>query len=1788
MRLKGMSFGLAATTAGIALGALAVAAVLMPSPRAPYVAVTAGHSYAIPVSQGAKRVLLPDGRSLTVLGDGQSTWLEMGSERKKVPLPEQRTLASATVLAGGQVLIWGGVDARGNVLNTGEWFDPTKQRFVHTGVLGLPARAGHQLTVLGDGQLLMTGGWNVNGTPAADAVVWNPLSHEATALHAELPVRIEGDVALLPDGSFRVQGGVDAKGLPVAQVEHFDPATQRFSDVSPRLARHPAPLMTVLPGVNTQATPLQGPLNLRFATAMDVRTLDPRTVTLIGPEGAVPVHVVATNEGHQAFVQLPDDLYPGSRYTLFVKGLKTTQGEAVPYAAVGFTTARTVATGVVMAGQGAMPSPTLPGAYHDDQPPLYVMAGHGARPCTLAADQLCRGHSYVRDGAFYPGQNNAPDTTGAHWRLYTAHQALPDTRALEAGLHKGDTVLIGQVRRIDDVPVDHVAVTVGKQTVYTDAQGMFVLTGLPKNRAQLFVDGGPASHDDMHYGRFLVGADVTPNTITRMPYVMYLPRILPRDEIALPSPTTREVVLQHPDMPGLELRIPAGAVFKDKDGHVLDHIAIVPTPVDHAPFPLPDNFPMYFTIQPGDAVLQGLTPEAATGMRVVYPNYGHDKSGTPGNFWVYSAQDGWRMYGGGHVTRDGLHMSPDPGVALVWAMGAGVSLGNANKGNDMKPDNKCAADPIDAETGTFFHEWNDLAVRDIVPLSLVRAYNSADTSSHVFGVGATSNLGIHLYSSDSTFNKPQLILPCGQAIAFNHIAGNGTWPLSGDVWEHTATKSGFYGATLQFFTGTPIGEYWQITLKDGTQYGFQSDTPNQLQWMKDRFGNQLKLNYNGGLVDQVVSPSGRFINLSYDSSNRITTAADNSGRAITYSYNGAGSLAKVVYPDSTNEQYAYDTAHRMLTMQDRRGTIAVTNAYDTNGRVTSQTHADGTAYGFGYTTDSNNKVTATLITNPDGDKENVLFDPTSGYVSSDTYAYNTPLAETITYVREASGLVDSQTDPLGRTTTFTYDALGNVTSVTRLAGTSDAVTTQMTWTADYNKLASVTDPLGHTTSLAYTNGCLSQITDPLGHVATVECTASGQPHKVTDALGNSSRLIYAGYDLVATVDPLGRTVRFGNDTLGRRVVTRDPQDNVRLVDFDTNDRIVSVIDGLNQKTSLAYDANGNLLSVSLPNTGVIHYTYDSRNRLSKRTDAMNQSEGWTYDGMGNVLTHTDRKGQVTHLSYDALQRRTQVYYADGSGTQAVYDAVNRLTSLTDSSSGTLSWTYDDLNRITATGAPQGDVSYSYDAAGRRTSMTAAAQLTANYSYDATNHLVGITQGSETVQIGYDADNRRATLTLPNGVTAAYGYDAASELTALNYAKSNGTAVGNLTYAYDANGRMVGKGGTFATDLLPKPNSQASTFDLGDRTTTLDGASFSYDSNGNLIGDGVNTYSWNARNQLVQVNQGGVAQLSYTYDAEGRRVSKAVQGATPTQFLYDGANAVQEMQGGAVNPILTGLGVDERFARNDVTGRTYFLADQINSTVALTDTTGAVRQQYSYDPYGNVQASDVSSGFTNPYQYTGREADTPGLYYYRARYYSPMMGGFISEDPIGFAGGQSSFYAYAGSDPLNFSDPSGKDLISGGIGAVVGGAWGFFNGKMNGDCTSELWADVLSGAAAGGIIGLTDGLSLFDGAVGTATKMALDAGINALAEEARQTLNDGAVDDGLAVASAAAGGLLGDGLKSYSDFMADGFSRGEGYVADAVTDAMGGVPGTFEGQQAAADAQANQMNQQFHSFLTTLH
>jgi RHS repeat-associated protein len=150
----------------------------------------------------------------------------------------------------------------------------------------------------------------------------------------------------------------------------------------------------------------------------------------------------------------------------------------------------------------------------------------------------------------------------------------------------------------------------------------------------------------------------------------------------------------------------------------------------------------------------------------------------------------------------------------------------------------------------------------------------------------------------------------------------------------------------------------------------------------------------------------------------------------------------------------------------------------------------------------------------------------------------------------------------------------------------------------------------------------------------------------------------------------------------------------------------------------------------------------------------------------------------------------------------------------------------------------------------------------------------------------------------------------------------------------------------------------------------------------------------------------------------------IQNAAGTSFLYDGANAAQELSGGTVTANLLSGGVDEIFSRTDGSGLFTPLKDALGSTVALVDPSGNLQTSYTYDPYGGTSVTGTTNG--NEFQYTGRENEGNGLYFYRSRYYSLLLHRFISEDPMGFAGSGPNVYAYVSDSPTNLVDPFGLE------------------------------------------------------------------------------------------------------------------------------------------------------------------
>jgi RHS repeat-associated protein len=198
----------------------------------------------------------------------------------------------------------------------------------------------------------------------------------------------------------------------------------------------------------------------------------------------------------------------------------------------------------------------------------------------------------------------------------------------------------------------------------------------------------------------------------------------------------------------------------------------------------------------------------------------------------------------------------------------------------------------------------------------------------------------------------------------------------------------------------------------------------------------------------------------------------------------------------------------------------------------------------------------------------------------------------------------------------------------------------------------------------------------------------------------------------------------------------------------------------------------------------------------------------------------------------------------------------------------------------------------------------------------------------------------------------------------------------------------------------------------------------YDFNGNLTQiseGGQNTdLTWDVRDRLTNMTGPGLT-ASFAYDASARRTQKTINAFTTT-FQYDGLDIMREVAGGSAVNYLRSRVIDEPLARIEESGSTTCYApDALGSTLALTDSTGNVATEYTYEPFGRTVATGAQS--LNPFQFTARESDGSGLYYYRARYYSPGNARFVQNDPIGLRGGINS-YGYADGNPVRSRDPLG--------------------------------------------------------------------------------------------------------------------------------------------------------------------
>lgn len=530
---------------------------------------------------------------------------------------------------------------------------------------------------------------------------------------------------------------------------------------------------------------------------------------------------------------------------------------------------------------------------------------------------------------------------------------------------------------------------------------------------------------------------------------------------------------------------------------------------------------------------------------------------------------------------------------------------------------------------------------------------------------------------------------------------------------------------------------------------------------------------------------------------------------------------------------------------------------------------------------------------------------------------------------------------------------------------------------------------------------------------------------------------------------------FGPDRITRSVYDSKGQVLQSITGYGTgNQRIEAVTYTPNGKTSSTTDANGNLTA----------FTYDGFNRLAQTTfpsqTQVGQAnsgdfESYGYDAAGNRTSFQKRDGRVLTFAYDGLNRTVTKFVPTScppapagcppaSAMRSVYYGYTLSGQLTyarfDSASGEgVASTYNALGQLTtATTTMSGTsrtLSYQYDAAGNRTQILHPDGIHFDMTYDADDRMTGATWTTPATGIipfmglYYDDLGRRTTIGIASGGTN-YGYDGISRLTSQYQGFAGGT--GNLTETLTLSpadqivSRVRDNDDYIATSAVAVNRPYA--VNGLNQYTTAGPASFIYDADGNLISDGTNSYVYDAENRMVAASANGVA---LTYDPLGRLWQTASPALGNSQFLSDGDDhTVLEYDGSNGNirrRFMWGAGVDELIIEDDGgamnCSATHFLhADHQGSIIAVADCWGNRTNANGYDEYGIPNANNWGR-----FQYTGQAwlADV-GMYYYKARMYSPTLGRFMQTDPIGYGDGLN-WHNYAGADPVNNSDPNGLEI-----------------------------------------------------------------------------------------------------------------------------------------------------------------
>ena len=573
------------------------------------------------------------------------------------------------------------------------------------------------------------------------------------------------------------------------------------------------------------------------------------------------------------------------------------------------------------------------------------------------------------------------------------------------------------------------------------------------------------------------------------------------------------------------------------------------------------------------------------------------------------------------------------------------------------------------------------------------------------------------------------------------------------------------------------------------------------------------------------------------------------------------------------------------------------------------------------------------------------------------------------------------------------------------------------YTSDGRHISSVTDSRGTKTSYTY---------DSKNRMNTGVTIGSG-----SDA--QSTSYAYDGLDRVTSVSSGGSTAGYGYEDYRLSTVTHNGFSYTFGYDGYGNNTSVAV--GGRTLTTNTFNLKAGLPAGSTYGNGdTVTYSYDSRERLIGKSFNGTPAVSYKYDAMGSLVETEDLLNNISFKTqYDLINRITGVTSSDGGEYRISYDDQNRIDATLEKIAGVTlknEYQYSDTSIIEGIKLNGSQIlTYDWDDLTRMTSRTLklTAPFTTQYTYlkgsnagGETTLVAEIKNGGETLSYTYDQFGNIVSVSQNGTVVESYEYDGLNQLIKV----TNGANV--TEYAYDAGGNLT------SVKLNGEVQDTYGYTDAGwkDLLTSFNGQAITYDEIGNPLTyrDGYQ-FTWQHGRRLATVSHGSNS-ISYTYDPDGIRTSKTVNGTTTKYHVMNGTLLGQTKGSDTIVFLYDEKANKFGFDYNGT--KYYYIFNVQGDVIGILNQAGQKIVSYTYDPWGKVLSVDGSEasaiGQLNPIRYRGYYYDTEtGFYYLQSRYYDPTVRRFLNADNI-LGANQNilsyNLFAYCSNNPINYCDPSG--------------------------------------------------------------------------------------------------------------------------------------------------------------------